>query len=134
MRDGAIEQISSPSDIYEQPATAFVSEFVGETNRLSVNVTGGRISLDGQSAGLRQDMPDGPAELHFRPGPIQRAEDGFEVRVSHASRRGGAWRVDGSTSAGQRMIVEIPATDIPEPTTGSTLRLRPSALLLFPVR
>lgn len=47
MRDGAIEQIGSPSDIYEQPATAFVSEFVGETNRLSVNVTGGRMSLDG---------------------------------------------------------------------------------------
>ncbi len=35
MRDGRIEQLGTPTDIYSRPATSFVAEFVGLTNRLS---------------------------------------------------------------------------------------------------
>jgi putative spermidine/putrescine transport system ATP-binding protein len=33
--EGKIVQIGSPREIYEKPATAFVSEFVGQTNKIS---------------------------------------------------------------------------------------------------
>jgi len=33
---GRIEQIGSPREIYENPRSAFVSEFVGQTNRIKV--------------------------------------------------------------------------------------------------
>ena len=36
MHDGCIEQIGTPSDLYERPATRFVADFVGESNFLSV--------------------------------------------------------------------------------------------------
>jgi spermidine/putrescine ABC transporter ATP-binding subunit len=36
MRDGLIEQIGSPQEIYLQPATPFVAKFVGSCNLLSV--------------------------------------------------------------------------------------------------
>jgi spermidine/putrescine transport system ATP-binding protein len=32
MKDGRIEQLGTPSEIYHQPATAFVADFVGEAN------------------------------------------------------------------------------------------------------
>jgi ABC-type Fe3+/spermidine/putrescine transport system ATPase subunit len=35
MRAGAVEQISSPRDIYERPTTPFVANFVGTTNLLT---------------------------------------------------------------------------------------------------
>ncbi|MBE9068340.1 ABC transporter ATP-binding protein [Leptolyngbya cf. ectocarpi LEGE 11479] len=35
MKEGRIEQVGSPSDIYEQPSTAFVADFIGDTNLLS---------------------------------------------------------------------------------------------------
>ncbi|MEM9162350.1 MAG: ABC transporter ATP-binding protein, partial [Cyanobacteria bacterium P01_F01_bin.4] len=35
MRDGRIEQIGSPSEIYECPTTAFVADFIGDTNLFS---------------------------------------------------------------------------------------------------
>lgn len=35
MKDGCIEQVGSPSEIYEHPATAFVADFIGDTNLLS---------------------------------------------------------------------------------------------------
>ncbi|MDE8601371.1 putative 2-aminoethylphosphonate ABC transporter ATP-binding protein [Marinomonas sp. RSW2] len=49
MNQGVIEQIGSPQDIYAQPSTPFVAEFVGEMNFLSAKVSGtGQM----QSAGL----------------------------------------------------------------------------------
>lgn len=34
MRDGSLEQIGSPSELYDSPATSFVADFVGKTNFL----------------------------------------------------------------------------------------------------
>jgi spermidine/putrescine transport system ATP-binding protein len=38
MRDGRIEQLGSPRDVYERPATQFVAEFVGASNRLPAKI------------------------------------------------------------------------------------------------
>ena len=40
MRDGRIEQLGSPVDVYSRPATPFVAEFVGLSNRLVGEATG----------------------------------------------------------------------------------------------
>lgn len=37
MNQGRIEQIGTPSDIYDRPATRFVADFIGETNMLEEN-------------------------------------------------------------------------------------------------
>ena len=36
--DGTIQQLASPSELYERPANAFVAQFIGENNRLSGTV------------------------------------------------------------------------------------------------
>jgi spermidine/putrescine transport system ATP-binding protein len=40
MSQGEILQIGSPGEIYEHPATRFVSDFIGETNYLSAKIIG----------------------------------------------------------------------------------------------
>lgn len=40
MRDGRIEQIGMPEDIYERPATRFAAGFIGQTNLLECGVAG----------------------------------------------------------------------------------------------
>lgn len=40
---GKIEQLGGPREIYDFPATAFVSEFIGQTNRIEIN--GQRINI-----------------------------------------------------------------------------------------
>ncbi len=40
MHDGRIQQIGSPRDIYERPATQFVADFVGTSNFIDGTVTG----------------------------------------------------------------------------------------------
>ncbi|APW97883.1 ABC transporter ATP-binding protein [Halobiforma lacisalsi AJ5] len=45
LNDGTVEQIGTPTEIYEQPANRFVADFVGTSNALSVSVEGGRIDF-----------------------------------------------------------------------------------------
>jgi putative spermidine/putrescine transport system ATP-binding protein len=37
-RDGAIEQLATPTELYEQPRTPYVAQFIGENNKLSGSV------------------------------------------------------------------------------------------------
>lgn len=40
MREGRIDQLGSPQDIYERPATPFVADFIGTSNFLRAHVVG----------------------------------------------------------------------------------------------
>jgi iron(III) transport system ATP-binding protein len=61
MSQGQIEQIGSPSEIYDQPASKFVADFIGVMNFLPATVTGPNsircagLSLDCDTTGLSQD-------------------------------------------------------------------------------
>ena len=55
MREARIEQIGSPREIYDRPATPFVYEFLGSANRLPCRVRAGLVDV----AGGRFDPPYG---------------------------------------------------------------------------
>ena len=54
-KDGRVEQVGSPAEIYERPTRAFVASFIGESNRLdgTVRSTDGRYCLVETTGGLR---------------------------------------------------------------------------------
>ncbi len=63
MRDGRIEQIARPRDIYEFPANRFVADFVGSANIFEGEVmeaSGDRLTL--RCDGLDGSVESGPAE------------------------------------------------------------------------
>jgi ABC-type Fe3+/spermidine/putrescine transport system ATPase subunit len=41
LRSGELEQVATPREIYSQPATAYVAQFIGHTNLLKADVQGG---------------------------------------------------------------------------------------------
>ncbi|UBU15360.1 ABC transporter ATP-binding protein [Nonomuraea gerenzanensis] len=47
MKDGAVEQLAGPREIYERPATAFVAGFIGTSNLLAGAATGGELKVGG---------------------------------------------------------------------------------------
>lgn len=56
MRGGAIEQIGTPDDLYFRPCTAFVADFVGESNLFAATVR----AVDGDAISVAwRDMPGG---------------------------------------------------------------------------
>lgn len=99
MDQGRLVQAGTPEQVYMEPATAFVSGFVGETNRLA----------DGR---------------HARPHDIAIvAEGGNPVRVVNLFRKGGAWRIEATDGTG---VVEIDLDgEQTPPAIGDQIRIEP---------
>jgi ABC-type Fe3+/spermidine/putrescine transport system ATPase subunit len=68
LRDGALEQISTPREIYARPATAYTAQFIGQTNLLRAQVQNG-VATCGV---LRwpTGAPNGPQLFSLRPESI----------------------------------------------------------------
>ncbi len=49
MSQGRLEQLAPPADVYANPSTPFVAEFVGLTNKVPAQVSGGRAHVLGAS-------------------------------------------------------------------------------------
>src|SRR5437879_8595717 len=79
MQSGRLEQVGPPTTIYSRPATPFVAEFVGLTNRLPGNVKGGEVEVRGVRIPLvKPDTTDGEAIALMRPEAVSLATDGTE--------------------------------------------------------
>jgi iron(III) transport system ATP-binding protein len=74
MKDGAIEQIGTPSEVYLDPATPFVADFVGKTNLLPAQPAGeGRVMVgtQGLACDTRGVHANGALRVFFRPEAVQ---------------------------------------------------------------
>ena len=95
LNHGQLEQVGSPDAVYDHPATPFVCSFLGETNRLPVEVRGGQAWLDDRPVYAAQATNlAGPAELFVRPHHLRldRAEASPIAGVVAFVRRHGAVR------------------------------------------
>jgi len=82
MNQGRVEQIGTPSEIYDRPATPFVAAFVGGANVLRGRVTNGRAAVGPQGSPASAQVPapagaDEGAAVHAFVRP-------HEVRLSRA--------------------------------------------------
>ena len=84
MRSGAVEQVGTPVEIYERPASAFVAEFLGGANVLHGNIvleelkiTVGRFVIAVPSVVLG-NLENGPAALVVKPEAIVLTTPGQE--------------------------------------------------------
>ncbi|HJZ07645.1 MAG TPA: ABC transporter ATP-binding protein, partial [Trebonia sp.] len=79
MREGHIEQLAPPTEVYSRPATSFVAEFVGLSNRLAGEVRGGEVHVRGCTLPLvEHDVPDGPVVALVRPEAVSMASQAAE--------------------------------------------------------
>lgn len=105
--DGRIQQVGSPEDVYDRPATRFVADFVGGSNVLSAETVAG-ITGRNLPASLR------PEAITLGHGPLQ-------GRVETHAFLGSATRIE-VRCEGQVMKVLIPkGQDVP--AVGDTVRL-----------
>jgi spermidine/putrescine transport system ATP-binding protein len=86
MNHGVIEQLGAPGELYENPETTFVANFLGQSNLIMTSVTGtsdGTVVVDchGQKVGVdatRSHTTDGRGWLGVRPEKIFASEAGSE--------------------------------------------------------
>ncbi|MBS1678494.1 MAG: ABC transporter ATP-binding protein [Actinobacteria bacterium] len=122
MRDGLLEQIGSPEELYQQPATLFAARFLGEANLIPVS--GGRL----EGFGSESAKPSGTAILRPEDFALADADTtlpSISVKVITASYQGSRYRLDVDRGPGcEPMIVTLPPTTEPASIApGSDLRL-----------
>ena len=72
MRAGKIEQIDKPDIIYSAPTTAFVAGFIGLTNKVPGQASGGNVSVLGSNVPMLPGSPaSGPVTALVRPEAIR---------------------------------------------------------------
>jgi len=74
MHRGRIRQLGSPREVYEEPATAFVADFLGVSNLMpGTSEGGGRVTRDGVAVEARQGDVEarGDVRLTIRPERVE---------------------------------------------------------------
>src|SRR5258707_4203138 len=72
MDKGRIEQVGTPGEVYDNPATAFVHGFIGESIVLPVEICNGYVRLGGKALNIAADgAPSGASKLFVRRHDMQ---------------------------------------------------------------
>ena len=125
MRDGRLEQVADPSELYSRPATAFVAEFVGTMNRLpgelagpgTVTVLGATVAAIGHgghggvgSPPIEDSPTSGPVDVLVRPeGLTIAAAEGGNGIVSGRTFLGAVTRLAVLLSGDTEVRVDVPS-------------------------
>lgn len=102
MNNGKIEQVGTPDEVYNQPATPFVYDFLGSVNRFHARVEQGRAYFGETEIGVPNlDVEDADEAVGFvRPHELEIVRD-LEGRTGIAA------RVVAANSAGPLARVEL---------------------------
>ena len=149
MRDGFIQQIGTPQEVFDKPANLFVAGFIGtpqmnffdaelkrDGDKYTVEVCGEQVNLteDKQAALLRNDVKSGPVTLGIRPEHIVLAKTGgIPARVDVSEMMGSSVHLH-LTAAGHDAVVIVPTLELDAiPSYGQqvSLELHEDSIHLF---
>ncbi len=136
MDKGHIEQIGTPGDVYDNPATAFVHGFIGESIVLPVEVSGGSVCLGGRPLNIAADgASSGPSTLFVRRHDMQIGPAGsgaLQGAVRHVRSFGPIQRAEIALSGGEdKTVIEIDAPRDRELQAGEIIGLQPRRYRIF---
>ena len=134
LHEGKLQQVGTPDDVYDHPGTPFVCEFLGEANKLPVEVAGGQAFIADRPVygGLSQNQP-GPASLYVRPHHLKIVDEAplaIPGVVAHLRRNGPLRRAEIAVD-GLPKRLDLDLTSPVAPAIGERVRVKISHGVLF---
>src|SRR6185369_13690817 len=126
MHEGKVEQVGSPGEIYDEPATPFVAGFVGAANVLHGEVVDGHVHLGSIRIPGAAHLDEGAAAAAFvRPHDVVVTDDdgGTVAVIERVSSLGWLSRVSLRLPGGETLVAHIPNDDLHGATEGSSVRV-----------
>ena len=143
LKDGLLQQVDTPRNLYENPANAFVAGFIGSPamNLLNAPVSGGKAML-GDLAIAVPASAGATVTVGIRPEGFTPATSGFHVLVEVVEELGADAFVYGkpadttvkfanATDEGAQVIVRWDPKSPPKPGQTITVGVNPAAVHLF---
>lgn len=120
---GRLEQIGTPEEIYNHPATEHVATFLGAANILSGVVRAGRVEIGQASIPAQLDtnkFPDGQSvKLVFRPEDVSLSKQ-ERIPAGHSRLSNGVIEEVSFVGAYERLSVRLDLTEAPTGESGET--------------
>jgi spermidine/putrescine transport system ATP-binding protein len=150
MQAGRIEQIGTPADVYDHPASAYVAGFIGQQNFFEGTVTAGDASAvavataDGSiratrapsalAAGAAATVAVRPESVRVTEGATQDEANAVTATLLSISRLGSYLQVVTITGSGQKVMARVPWGVETPATIGTTVTCRwpADAPLVYP--
>ncbi|EIM77942.1 putative iron ABC transporter ATP-binding protein [Nitratireductor aquibiodomus RA22] len=141
MESGLVAQEGPPRELYEEPASEFIADFMGEANVLAcevLDIAEGRATV--QVGGLRHTLPTrkaarpGPAKLAVRANAI-RLETGGDAslpgRIQSSAYLGDHVEYEVELASGTIFVVDNATTDPLPPATDVSIGFRDRGIALI---
>ena len=109
LNEGKIVQEGTPEEVTRRPNSAFVTRFLGDTNRLEGQVGGGQVQLGG-TAIAASGIRDGKADIYVRPADLEwaREGEGLSATVTRVIDRPDSRRVLAKLDNGDPVELDVP--------------------------
>ena len=126
MKDGYIQQIGTPQDVFNHPSNLFVAGFIGmpvmnffdaelkrEGNRFFVELSGVKVELDEEKTArlLANDVQSQPVTLGVRPEHTDISNEGVPAHVDVAEMMGSSVHLH-VNAEGRDVIIIVPTIDM----------------------
>jgi sulfate/thiosulfate transport system ATP-binding protein len=115
MHEGRVEQVGSPSDVYDRPATPFVAGFVGSANVLHGAVVDGHVHLGSFRLPGASHLEEGaPATAFVRPHDIRVANEEGDVKgvIERLASLGWLTRITLRLDSGETLVAHVPNEEL----------------------
>ncbi len=135
LRGGELIQLGAPQALYDDPASAFVYEFLGAANSLPAVAADGRVSVSDWTAPAPVDAPRGPVQLYFRPREVAFAAPGeaaLSAEVRSIAARGPDLRIDAVIAGAPLELLTVANAAPPSLLPGAQVRFAPTRFKLYP--
>jgi putative spermidine/putrescine transport system ATP-binding protein len=133
MNAGRLEQLAPPADLYSAPASRFVGEFVGLSNRLPAEVRGEVASVLGQDVPVLPGSAAGSGTALVRPECVSVvADEAGQATVATVMFLGPLSRVTCTLADGTDVVAQLASSDALRLEPGDAVRLEvaPTAVLV----
>jgi len=136
LRSGELEQVASPREIYNRPATSYTAQFIGHTNLLRADIRRGTAMCG--SLTWATSLPDGAALFSLRPecirpvstAPSSNATTRFSARLCDQAFHGATELLRVKADGGLILTIRTASRDLPH----GSLEFEFSAADAIPVR
>jgi putative spermidine/putrescine transport system ATP-binding protein len=129
MREGRLEQLATPTDLYTRPASGFVADFVGTVNRIRATVGAGRaVVLGTEVPTLDGSLASGDGVALVRPEhlALEATTDGGDGSVVLSTFLGATGRTRVQLDSGEAVVAQVASRDVERLAPGTRVRVRPS--------
>jgi sulfate transport system ATP-binding protein len=138
MNHGRIEQVGTPEAVYRDPATPFVCEFIGSTNRIELTPEGGALRAGDWSPGIHVDAGLASACAYVRPEHLvldtSMTQPGWDGQLRHVYLAGSLAHVEVHLPALRRQVLaQITGEDMARLglRAGAAVRVSPRRAVVF---